>query len=250
MVLTVVGLTGSIYVFQPEISAWMAPPERVLDNPQADRLSDAEMIRKIMSETGEEIESFQWPVRDRQTYMFKLIGDERWHYIDPGTGDITYGTEHFSGDFFGFILDLHTSLTLGEAGRVVTGVASLIFALLMISTGLRLWWPHTKNRLKSSFRIKWNAKPARRNYDLHNVTGMYLAIPLFIVGLTGGYFYFPQLIDPVLKAVLGSTPSEQFPYRPANSANTDGPPLNALQALCVMDTLYPDYYRRNLWTRP
>lgn len=109
----------------------------------------------------------------------------------------------------GFILDLHTTLTLGETGRIITGVASLIFALLMLTKGLYLWYPNKIGRIKLSFKIKRKASPKRFNYDLHNISGFYFFIPLFLAGFTGAAFYFIDETKWLFNTITFSEPAEE-----------------------------------------
>jgi uncharacterized iron-regulated membrane protein len=117
LVLAVVGATGSLYVFQPELSRLFYAD--VLDTHGEELLfaSDQALARYVETETGGRIESLQWPQRERATYQFKLLGDERWYYVDQTTGAISAGIEGYGDAFFGFVLDLHTTLTMGEVGR-------------------------------------------------------------------------------------------------------------------------------------
>jgi uncharacterized iron-regulated membrane protein len=70
--------------------------------------------------------------------------------------------------------------------------ATLIFVMMLI-TGIILWWPKNKSAAKQRFSIKWSARWRRKNYDLHNVLGFYacwIAIFLAITGLVWGFQWF------------------------------------------------------------
>ena len=72
--------------------------------------------------------------------------------------------------------------------------ATLVFLVMLIS-GLILWWPKNKKATKQRFSIKWNARWRRKNYDLHNVLGFYatwIAIILAVTGLVWGFEWFAQ----------------------------------------------------------
>lgn len=248
LILSVVGITGSLYVFEPEIAAWLEREHYQTERKYSAFETDMAIASFVEDKTNGKIESLQWPQRGRETYMFKLFDDPNWYYFDQSTGKITSSGTGFGNSFFSFLLDLHTSLTLGETGYVTTATASLIFAIFMLTTGLYLWWPHNKGRRKSSFKIKWGAKPKRLNYDLHNVTGFYLFIPLFLMGITGAYFHYDREIQWVLDKITFSEPVpasiwEMKSEPPAPNAQS----LTITQALTEMDKHYPDHYKRNLW---
>ena len=98
-------------------------------------------------------------------------------------------------DFFRIILDGHFYLWLPHhIGQPIAASATLIFLIMMI-TGLILWWPKSKAARKQRFSIKWTAKWRRKNYDLHNVLGFYMtwiAIFIAITGLVFGFQWFAK----------------------------------------------------------
>lgn len=247
LIISLLGITGSLYVFEPEISAWLEKENYLTQKETSLFEDDIAIATFIEKETHQKIESLQWPQRGRETYVFKLFGDDHWYYLDQTSATITRGGIGFGNGVFSFLLDLHTSLTLGDIGYVITATASLIFAVFMLTTGLYLWWPHTKGRWKSSFRVKWKASPKRLNYDLHNITGFYLFLPLFLMGITGAYFHYDSQIQWVLDKLTFSEPVasvwETKPLYPSNP----GEPLSIQEALLEMNQYYPDHYKRNLW---
>jgi uncharacterized iron-regulated membrane protein len=247
LILSIVGITGSIYVFEPELNP-IITNEYQTEKQTTIYANDIEIAQAIEAKTNQKIESFQWPDRGRETYMFKLFEDERWHYFDQTTGKVLKGKESFKSGFFTFILDLHTTLTLGEIGYWITATSSLIFALFMLTTGIYLWWPKVKGRMKSSFKIKWNAKPKRFNYDLHNVTGFYFFIPLFLLGITGAAFHFYDETKWVLDKITFTTTSEKSIWNDLHSDTTNTKmPLTISEALFEMQKYHPEYHKRNLW---
>jgi uncharacterized iron-regulated membrane protein len=248
IVLSILGLTGSFYVFEPEISRVFT--EEYHTQKEASLFdNDVELVTFIELQTGKKLESLQWPQRGRDTYMFKPFDDEKFHFFDQTTGKIIWASEIPAEAFFRFILDLHTTLTLGDAGYVVTAVSSLIFALFMLSTGVYLWWPRVKGRLKSSFKIKWYAGKKRINYDLHNVTGFYFFLPLLLMGITGGSFYFYDEAQWVLDKFTCTESSSPAIWGNhfSDTLQTGKRPLTIREALVEMDKYNQDYYKRNLW---
>ncbi|WP_299672924.1 PepSY domain-containing protein [uncultured Polaribacter sp.] len=250
LILSVIGITGSIYVFEPELAAFL---KRDLYETQSNKVlfeNDIAMASYIEKETNQSIESIQWPKRGRDTYIFKLFDDKNWYYIDQTTGTITKGGEALGNSFFGFILDLHTTLTIGDTGRIITGISSLFFAILMLTTGLYLWYPNNKGRRKSSYKIKWKASPKRRNYDLHNVTGFYFFIPLFLVGITGAAFYFDDEVQWAIDTITFSEPADESIWEQKSAflkSVNEVKQLTVEEALVEMNKHYTELYKRNMW---
>lgn len=125
---------------------------------------------------------------DEESY--KLI------YLNPYTGTLLK-VKNMNRDFFRVVLDGHFYLWLPpDIGQPIVASATLIF-LIMIITGLILWWPKNKAAAKQRFRFKWKptTKWKRKNYDLHNVLGFYMtwiAIFIAITGLVFGFQWFAK----------------------------------------------------------
>lgn len=248
LVLAVVGATGSLYVFQPELSRMLYAD--VLDTHGEASLfeTDQALARYVEAETGERIESLQWPQRERATFQFKLFDDERWYYLDQTTGTITDGGTSYGDVFFAFVLDLHTSLTMGEVGRWITATASLLLALVLVSSGLFLWWPRKRKQLRRSLVVQRGLSKKRFNYDLHNVGGFWFSLPLFLMAVTGAAFIYDTEVQWVVDKLTFSEPAPPSHWGGyASDPSAGAAPLTITDALGVMDRHYPDLFRRNLW---
>ena len=132
-------------------------------------------------------------------------------YINPYTGNIlkVWNTEE---DFFRIILNGHFNLWIPRpVGSYIVSYATLIFSILLF-TGIVLWWPKNlkKSNTDKSFKIKWNAKWRRVNYDLHNVPGFYvffIALTLALTGMMFGIEWFNNSIYSI--ASSGGTKAER-----------------------------------------
>ena len=117
-------------------------------------------------------------------------------FLNPYSGDFIKRVNHFGG-FFGFVLRGHMYLWLPNSiGALVVEVSIFLF-LIMVITGIILWWPKKRKNLKSSLKISWKSTTRwrRKNYDLHKIVGFYSSILAFVFGFTGsvialGWFYF------------------------------------------------------------
>jgi uncharacterized iron-regulated membrane protein len=87
-------------------------------------------------------------------------------------------------------------------GQPIVASATLIFVVMMIS-GLILWWPRNKAARKQRFTIKWSVRWRRKNYDLHNVLGFYMTWVAIILALTGLVFGFEWFRNAVHKTTGG-----------------------------------------------
>jgi uncharacterized iron-regulated membrane protein len=126
-------------------------------------------------------------------------GDPEYYFLifmDPYTGKVLK-MKDMGNDFFRIVIDGHFYLWLPEKiGKPIVASATLIFVVLLI-TGIILWWPKNKAARKQRFTVKLNAKWRRTNYDLHNVLGFYMSwIIMFIAfsGLVWGFEWFAKTV--------------------------------------------------------
>lgn len=110
-------------------------------------------------------------------------------FLNPYSGTVLKHKD-MEKDFFRVVLDGHYYLWLPHnIGQPIAASATLVFVVMMI-TGLVLWWPKNKAARKQRFSIKWNAKWRRKNYDLHNVLGFYATWVAIFIAITGLVFGF------------------------------------------------------------
>lgn len=117
-------------------------------------------------------------------------------FLNPYSGQVLKH-KNMNRDFFRMVLDGHFYLWLPHhIGQPIAASATLIFLVMMI-TGLVLWWPKNKASRKQRFTVKWSARWRRKNYDLHNVLGFYMtwvAIFLAVTGLVFGFQWFARSV--------------------------------------------------------
>ncbi len=119
--------------------------------------------------------------------------------IDPYAGNIIGqpATEHYTT----LLYDIHIKLLGGDWGVYLVGIVGLLATVLAI-TGIILWpgW----RKLSTGFKIKWDAKAKRLNFDLHKVVGIIAAVFLALTMGTGFIWNFSTLTNPVIYALTFS----------------------------------------------
>jgi len=128
--------------------------------------------------------------RNRPAIVYSVIKEKAYNlYFNPYSRKFLK-KESIEDDFFAIIEDLHMHLWLpDEIGKQVVGISTIIF-ILMLFSGIILWWPKKRKDLKNRIKIKWNAKWRRVNYDWHNVSGFYISILVLVIALTGLTFSY------------------------------------------------------------
>lgn len=117
-------------------------------------------------------------------------------YLNPFTGAEIAKLGDETKNFFSKLRAFHRWLTLdgkfSDMGRLVNGVANLFFVVLILS-GLYLWLP--KRFKYRAFKQKLtlsndHSTTKARNYQWHNVFGIYMAPILFVIAFTAIFFSF------------------------------------------------------------
>lgn len=194
LVVFIMGLTGAIYCFQPELSRLITQPylkvaaqeKPFLPVSEYKRIAEAQLPGKkptrILIKGPETAVVVQFSGKKPKPFSYAV-------FLNPYTGEVLK-TRDMNSEFFRWILNGHMYLWLPQPiGKAVTGASTLIF-LVMVISGIVLWWPRNKARKKSSFKVKWSASPKRLNYDLHNVFGFYASWILIFTILTGLYWSY------------------------------------------------------------
>lgn len=198
LIVFIISITGCIYAFQYEITELTQPWRET--SPQNQNYLLPSVIKDIADRElpGKHAHSVLYGKEHRSAQVIYFDGGENPYYyivyIDQYTGKVLK-TADMDADFFRIILMGHYYLWLPPSiGQPVAASATLIFVILMI-TGLILWWPKNKSARKQRFTIKWSAKWRRRNYDLHYVLGFYMTwVGIFIAltGLVWGFEWFAE----------------------------------------------------------
>lgn len=225
IVVLIVSITGCLFVFQKEISEAVYKDKYFVTPPPAGTPAVTLPLSQLQTRAQEilgkdkllnDITVYRPPDRswefmaynfnDTALTWFGAVGYYESVFINPYTGAVL-GTRDYKHDFFSIVKYIHWSLLLNTPyGQPIVGWSTLIFVLLLF-TGLILWWPKkwTKALRDRSFKIKWKASFKRVNYDLHNVPGFYTLIPALILGLTGMIWAFSWFQAVVYVAASGTT---------------------------------------------
>ena len=190
-------VTGVIYLFKPQIEAWLDRPyEGLLTPGQQPATPGSQVAAAIAAIPGASLNYYELP-RTRGGAAQVVVERERTRiactFIRPTTGVLYKVNEQerlFSNVFF-----LHGELLAGDKGSMVIELAGS-WTVVLILTGLVLWWPRNGMRLEGVLYPRLNLKGRLWWRDVHAVTGAWaslLVLALLITGLPwakswGSYF--------------------------------------------------------------
>lgn len=220
LVVLVVSLTGCIYAFEEEIQN-LTQSYRSVEKQDADYLSPSTI--KKQAEAGLKAEAPDLPEHEAKRIYYGNAGKsarvlfygEGYYYalfLNPYSGELLNITNKYT-DFFTIVLYLHYRLLLGDIGEQIVSWSTVIFVILLIS-GIILWWPRNKKSRPQKFRIKWGASWRRLNYDLHAVLGFYMTWVVIFIALTGMVWAFQWFENSVYWVASGgkSFPAKYHPH--------------------------------------
>lgn len=210
--LVILAFSGSMYLFKPQIEGYLYKDMLTVREVGTAALPADEIIAKTMrAYPGTTISSITFPDDPQSTLALAANrnGTSTIMYADPYTGHIT-GILNSDETFSAFFKKMHSELVIGGtwANRLVELAAC--WAIILVFTGLYLWWPRNKSAIWGTILPRFN-KPGSRQFwrDLHAVPAFWLSICILILIATG----LPW------SGVLGGQID-----RLANATNTNYPP--------------------------
>jgi uncharacterized iron-regulated membrane protein len=150
--------------------------------------------------------------------------------VDPYTGAIIGEPPSGLRTFFRTMTSWHRYLAReGESrasGRMLTGYSNLLFLFIVLS-GMYLWLPRvwTWLQFKNVLWFRGGLASKARDFNWHNVIGIWSAVPLAIVVAGALPISFPWASNMVYR-IAGDTPPA--PAAPAQQRPSDRPPVSDL----------------------
>lgn len=186
----IVSVTGCIYCFQDEIQDLIYDYRKVETEAKPFLNPSYFQQRALQAYPEGKVTLFVYSGEGRAVQVRLLDKTKALSlYFNPYSGKYL-ATENLKDSFFAFIKNTHLYLFLPKAiGKMVNGVSVIVFVVIMI-TGIVLWWPKRRSDRKRSFTIKWKGRWRRVNYDLHNVLGFYAAAIVIVLAITGLSYSF------------------------------------------------------------
>ncbi len=240
LILFVVCLTGTVYTFHTEIDEWINGEKyHVKAASNTKPIPVEQLAEKIKQQVEGQIVSVSIST-DRDAYKFSVVkeGERRGsnYLVNQYTGEILGDTKSNTSAFFMVMFRLHRWLMLDTSiGRPIVGWSTVIFIFLII-TGLVIWIPQKVKSWKQGLKIKWSANWKRVNHDLHNALGIYTAIFLLIMALTGLQWSF-DWYRTGLQRVLGVTEPERGRERPESKPEAKQELNTLIQKLSVAELM-------------
>lgn len=177
--------TGSIYLWRPQIEAWLDRPYTNLESQGTIASADAQVAAALNAMPGSQLHKYLLPEKPSEAVQIIVgkAGVDTRVYVDPRS--LTVLKKEIEQErLFNVIFHLHGELLAGAFGSYLVEIAAC-WTVVMLLTGLYLWWPRGNPgfggvlypRLGRSERGFWR--------DIHSTTGFWVSIFAMVLILTG-----------------------------------------------------------------
>ena len=242
--LVVIGLTGSMLAFMPELNRWLAP--ELFPGPHGEIELDAATLAGRAENLIPRGRVMAVDLKDEGTAAIGMEArledaplDFDVLYLDAVTG-AELGRARQSGlptrasEIMPFIYNLHTQLMAGDMGGWVVGFVALIWTLDCF-VAFYLTLPARSHRPPRSFIARWRhawqvkipASGYRINFDLHRAGGLWLWAALLIFAWSGVYMDLNGFYTRATQLVFDY--EQPVWARPAPPPREDNRPLSRLE---------------------
>lgn len=230
------GITGSIMAFEPELIRVFHPGLSYV-KPQSKALSLADISAAVTKAfPNGHIQGYV--LSTSPDFSYQVATDQGLVYLNQYSGEIL-GVQRAPGFVEGtlnFIHQAHQRLAMTshpQAGEEIIKWVGVIMLFLLLS-GLYLWWP--AKRIK----VQRRASSRRFWFDLHNTVGIFSLVFLLALTITGVVIGFEEKTTPWFYRMTATQPlliynrSNRFEVTPAGTK-----PITPDQAVAIASTALP-----------
>lgn len=192
IIVTLICFSGAMLVLEPEAVKLLRHDVLYVDRPQHTALPIESLVRSVEQTLPEDVSvtGVTMYADPEMACKVNLSKPRRAAvYVDLYTGEVKGLYERPA--FFATMLKLHRWLLDSRDdsggvfwGRTVVGISTIVFVLVLLS-GVVIWWPKTRRMLRNSLKITASKGRHLLWRGLHVAGGMYTLLLLLVMALTG-----------------------------------------------------------------
>ncbi len=216
LLIAAIALSGALLVFGPEVDRLIDPSRYAVTGAAAEQAAGVYLGNAAKAAPGAQAAVLRWPEAEGAPVTVLLRGGAetpaaprdrlRIAYLDPPTGRVL-GLVDARATLVGIAHALHANLLVPQfSGRQIVGWVG-VGLLMMTLTGLWLWWPRNSGFLQA---LAWR-RGATASVNLHNTLGVWIALPLAAMALTGMSLCFPEQARGLIGLFADLAPQGQRP---------------------------------------
>jgi uncharacterized iron-regulated membrane protein len=212
IVILLMSVTGVLLTYERQLIAWSDSQHRsTVAASNASRLSVEELLRTLR-EQHPDLTPSAVTLGSAADAPVMVAVPQRTLYVDAYSGRLlgegSQGVRRFMSETRAWHRWIAVEGDGRPVARFITGWSNFIFLFIVVS-GFYLWFPRkwTWNHVRSVLLFSRTTTSKARDFNWHNVIGVWSAIPLFIVVLTALPISFPWANALVYRAVGEEPPA-------------------------------------------
>jgi len=187
----ILAITGGLYLFQTQIDEMLYSKLLNIKTEQKEYIASDNMVKFALEQfPGSKPLAYIPPAKETRSALVRLQTPD-WKQmlvaVNPYSGEVI-GSIDFRDRFMWLIRTIHGTLTVGKPGKALMEL-SASWAMVLIITGLYMWWPKQMNRtgskifgvilprLRTKGRMFWK--------DIHSITGLWISLIMIFLILSG-----------------------------------------------------------------
>ncbi len=227
VIVLIMSVTGVLLTYERQMIAWSDSHLRSVPPSQASERLPVETLVESLRFRHPDLQATAVTVgADSDATAVFAVGQQRTVHLDIYSGAVLGEGTRATREFMSDLRAWHRWLAVEGEGRplarAITGWSNFLFAFIVV-TGIYLWFPRkwTWQHIKPTFLFRGGLPGKARDFNWHNVIGVWSAIPLFIVVVSAVPISFPWASDAVYRA-MGEEP-------PARGGRAGGAPAAGRQ---------------------
>lgn len=181
----ILSISGAIYLFKPQIDNFNNAPFNNLSISGEPATADQHLAAALAALPNSVLNAYQLPAQPNDAVQILLTQgkDLMRVYVHPQTLTILQIKNDHSG-LLKIAHDIHGELLLGKPGAILVELAAS-WAIVLVLTGLYLWWPRTARGLGGVLYPRLSLKGRLFWRDLHSVVGIWSSLLVLFLLISG-----------------------------------------------------------------
>ena len=178
-------VTGAIYLFKPQIESMLDRPYEHLAITGTRTAAEEQVRAALAAVPGSVLNAYELPETPNSAVRI-LVGHDKELtrvYMHPGTLQVLK-QESEDGRLMNLLFYLHGEFLLGAPGSMLVELAAS-WAIVMIITGLYLWWPRGRQGLAGIVYPRFGNGSRTAWRDLHAVAGFWVSFFTLFLLISG-----------------------------------------------------------------
>ena len=243
--------TGVLLTYEKQMIAWADERRTAAVAPGTAPLPIAQLVEAAAAGISETPASILIASNPKSPAL--VTAGSRRVLVDRYSGQVLGDSAPRLRAFFRVVTDWHRWLALNSEqrvlGKAITGWSNLVFAFIVLS-GMYLWLPRVWawRNVKAVAIFRGGLRGKARDFNWHNVIGIWSAVPLFLVVISALPISFPWASALVYR-IAGEAPPAPTPRAPSpqgsaqQAARVTTLPIDGLDAAWQQATGTSDEWR-------